>query len=296
MKLLIVLVLFRLMSAHAETLEETAAESPHTPDIVEYQTMLGNKYSLFIHKRNYVLPYSYVWNPSTDLYTGVKNIQDGNGKNFYSHHEAEFQISFFVPVYRKIAKSNWDLLVAYTHHAWWQVYNNHWSRPFRETNYNPEVFFRNTGNPNRRFLGLNFAGFDLGVMHQSNGQIQQLSRSWDRAFFRGFLMTDDFSLSLALWARIPSDRNDDNPRTKRYLGIGELELQKSFGRLTLETRAPISRRSGVELAVSYPWRENMRWFVSGHYGYGQSLIEYDRSTKRVGVGIALDNFMDKHKR
>ncbi|MBC7533801.1 MAG: phospholipase A [Oligoflexus sp.] len=115
-------------------------------------------------------------------------------------------MSLFHPVYRKILNSTWDLNVAYTHYSWWQIYNAHWSKLFRETSYNPEIFARLLFPEHFDLLGVRIFNFDLGYMHESNGQIQLVSRSWDRFFARSFFLSDSYTGTLTVWTKNQSLR------------------------------------------------------------------------------------------
>lgn len=71
-----------------------------------------------------------------------------------------------------------DLWVGFTQVAHWQLYNSDLSRPFRETNYEPEVIFTyplrfSTGDFKMKMIG-------LSLNHQSNGKEELNSRSWNR--------------------------------------------------------------------------------------------------------------------
>ena len=283
---------------NAEAADELAGPvsvyESYTPENNTYQTLLNTPYSLFIHDRTYLLPVVYNWTPHTEIYSGLAKAQP-SGQPFYGHVEAEFQISFFFPIYRRFLRSDWDLLAAYTHHAWWQIYNSAWSKPFRETNYRPELFFRKVNDHPVRIFDLNLAALDLGYMHESNGQVQVISRSWDRLFARGYFLNDNWSMALEAWIRLPEKSNeDDNEDIQRYRGVGQIVVHKSIGSHSLEVKVPFAQNGGVELMYSYPWREHLRWFVTGRTGYGHSLIEYKERTERIGVGITLENLMDKN--
>lgn len=296
------LILLLLVSIHAFgqeviTLPEPLAAPGDVPpalsDDSRYDQMLASKYSLIAHNRTFILPFSYITNPDNDLYDGaLRNTKD---TNYYKRAEAEFQISFFLPIYRKVAHSKWDFLMAYTHHSWWQVYNATYSKPFRETNYNPEIFFRRFGSSNGRILGADLKAIDIGYMHESNGQVEGLSRSWDRVFARAFLLQDPISIVLTGWIRIPENENDDdNPTIYRYMGVGRIDLVKNSGPFTLEMKIPIAERPGLEIRASYPWFDSWRFYVMTQAGYGHSLIEYNRDVRRIGLGITLENYFDRN--
>ncbi len=267
----------------------------NTPDFGAYNTLLQSRYSLFTHNRTFILPISYITNPDRDIYKDFASVTDPNNKNpIYDNVEAEFQISFFVPVYRHLFGSKSDLILAYTHHAWWQLYNAARSRPFRETNYLPELFVRTLEPTKFHLFSARLVAIDYGYMHESNGQINILSRSWDRLFARSYFVSGTNAFSLSLWWRIPDPPNDDdNPQILKYMGIGRLEYRKSIEKFTLEAKMGIAEKPGFEFVASYPWRDHFRWYANAHFGYGQSMIEYDHSVQRFGIGIALEEIADK---
>lgn len=295
-KLFSIVVLLFVNVSLASTNSQQIDSPPLVSEVAEYERLLNSKFALFLHKRNYILPITYIWNPSEEIYDSITSGATGDRGDFYSHQEAEFQFSFFIPVYRKPFSFKGDLIAAYTHHSWWQVYNTDWSKPFRETNYNPELFYRRVNPSLGKIFGLDMVAYDFGYMHQSNGQVQQLSRSWDRIFFRTLLTNKSLSFVLSAWARLPErPGQDDNTDIVGYMGSAEIEIKKNFSKLTIETKVPLARKPGVELNLSYPWENHFRWFVSGQVGYGHSLIEYDRDTSRLGIGFTLNSFLDNQE-
>jgi Outer membrane phospholipase A len=281
--------------AHAQSTSDAGVQAKSRAfDVAGYDQLLSTRWSLFPHKGSYLLPFSYTATPHEDLYNKYKSdVDPGNNNDFYKKEEAEFQISFMLPIYRKIAESDWDLLFAYTHHAWWQIYNEPWSKPFRETNYMPELFFRKL-NRNSQVAGMDLVAFDAGYMHQSNGQVQGLSRGWDRLFARAYLMSSSTAAIITMWARVDDGGPyDDNSDIYDYMGIGEVELAQSFGPNSIRVKVPLAKIPSLELQYTYPWREHLRWIVSLRSGYGHSLIGYDRQDERIGIGLALENFLDQ---
>ncbi len=276
------------------------AFSQETPDPLAkekagYYKLLSTKYVLMPHKGTYLLPIVYNTKPHEDLYSDIKGVLNSQKSNFYKKEEAEFQISFMIPIQNKIFNSNFDLNVAYTHHAWWQLYNKEYSRPFRETNYMPEIFTRYIDPSTSEFAGIDLMAADIGFVHQSNGQIQIISRSWNRVYGRVFLQSMGLKFIVSGWYRIPDKKKEDeNSDIYDYMGYGELEIAKNVGKHTLTLKTPIvARHFSADFKYSYPWKDNLRWYLSMQSGYGHSLIEYNRQTQRYGFGVVLDSFMDK---
>jgi phospholipase A1 len=259
-----------------------------------YESLHQSKFAVLPHYNTFILPIVHNWSPHEDLYEGIKTIDPkGRGSQFYKKDEAEFQISFAVPVIRELGNRKWDVLFAYTHHAWWQVYNSAWSRPFRETNYMPELFARYFDVSTHEWLGLKFVAVDAGYVHQSNGQIQIISRSWDRFFFRSYFQSQYFHLVLSGWTRLHRRRAlDDNPDITKYMGIGDVELIKDFGDHRAYLKVPLATHQlSFDLKYSFPLEKGLRWYLSYQSGYGHSLIEYNRYSERLGAGIMLENFI-----
>ena len=100
-----------------------------------------------------------------------------------------------------------DLHFAYTQRSWWQAYNADASSPFRETNFEPEVFidFENRGS----LLGWTNINNRLAFNHQSNGRSDPLSRSWNRLILESTFVNDDWALTLAPHWRIPESEEED---------------------------------------------------------------------------------------
>lgn len=88
--------------------------------------------------------------------------------------EMLFQLSIKAPIWQNIFGSDIDGYFGYTTKSYWQLFNDDFSAPFRETNYQPELFVRKV---NRLDAGLGIAFWDLGINHESNGRAEPLSRS-----------------------------------------------------------------------------------------------------------------------
>src|SRR3546814_5402600 len=87
--------------------------------------------------------------------------------------------------------------MGYTQSSRWQVYNGETSRPFRETNYEPEILlvFRN----NYQLGGWKGRMAAVGINHQSNGRADPLSRSWNRVMFNVGLDRENWAVMFRPW-------------------------------------------------------------------------------------------------
>lgn len=292
MKLFLMRIILIILSI-ALTVQSFAQEAPIPEEKLKktYRELLETKYVLLPHKQTYLLPFVYNQLPHESIYRGFKTGENTKKGDLYKAEEFEFQFSFLFPIYRKISKSNFDLNFAYTHHAWWQIYNSAWSRPFRETNYEPEIFIRYLDPGVKKLWRGAVPGVDFGYVHESNGQGELLSRSWNRLFVRSAYIESEFSALVTAWYRLKEpSTSDDNPDITNYMGYGELELVKNFNKHSFRFKTPLfAKHASTDWKYSYPWSDRLRWFVSMQFGYAHSMIEYNYPTQRYGVGIVIDN-------
>jgi phospholipase A1 len=193
-----------------------------------------------------------------------------------------------------------DFFLAYTQKSFWQFVNSDESSPFRESNYNPEVFYRWELDPKR----YNHWAMDIGVEHESNGQAfsdpVNNSRSWNRVYVAPFQAKGRHLAYLKFWFRVPEDSpsslanpdGDDNPDITDYLGYGELTFSRQIGNsqvLTGMVRGnPATGYGAVQLTWSVPSEGGwVFWGASVFHGYGESLLLYDQSITRFMLGVML---------
>ena len=265
-----------------------------------YERRFGREIGLLVdqlgfmpHRPNLVLPATY----------GDGFLRNDASANPY---EIQFQVSLKLPFTPKRHSENPELPVlffAYTGSAWWQAYDSRRSRPFREYNHSPEVFLSvPTG---QSALGWTWRSFQFGFEHQSNGRASETSRSWNRLFTQFDLdRRSNHWLSLRSWWRIPEDakenqtdpEGDDNPDITRFLGHHELRFGYSTTRLSWSVMLRRSLRStgkgAAELTISYPtgFNPRTRWVLRAFDGYGESLIDYNRRVRRIGIGLMLNDW------
>ncbi|WP_168383062.1 phospholipase A [Acinetobacter indicus] len=209
--------------------------------------------------------------------------------------EAKFQLSLKTKAVENLLGDNGDLWLGYTQSSRWQVYNGEESRPFRETNYEPEasLMFRT----NYEILGLNGRLLGLTLNHQSNGRSDPLSRSWNRVILNLGFEKNNFALMLRPWYRIEEDRSDDNnPDIKNYIGRGDM---LAFYRwkdhdFSLMLRHSLKGGDDAHGAAQFDWVFPISGKLRGHFqlfdGYGESLIDYNHRATYVGLGVSLMNW------
>lgn len=207
--------------------------------------------------------------------------------------EVKFQISLKVPLAEDVLGGR--LFVAYTNRSFWQAYNDSNSAPFRETNHEPEIWL--TFDNAFSLLGRRNRLLDIGLSHQSNGQIEPLSRSWNRLYLRFTIESGNSAISFKPWWRIPeSASEDDNSDILDYMGAGEILLATKIGHnnlsMLLRNNLDVKENRGaLELNYSYRIHRNLNGYVQWFYGYGESLIDYNYLNHSLGIGVQLNSWL-----
>lgn len=259
--------------------EPPAAKTPgfprsmFEPDPNAYSVVSAAR-GLSLHKPIYLYPATY-----SAAYPGNKT-------------EVLFSISLKLRVF------SLPLYFGYSQKSFFQAYNGGDSKPFRENDFNPELFYRFIPADRERWLHL---GADAGIEHESNGQSLPNSRSWNRIYIAPFRAEGNRLIYWKWWYRIPEDKSrprddpkrDDNPDIQDYYGYSELHVeQQFFGEQLVHLMFrynPVRGRGAVNLQYSIPGPgRNFFWSLYVWNGYGESLLDYNRSITRVGIGITLN--------
>ena len=121
------------------------------------------------YRPNYILPVAWSSN------TGNVNETAINPAFQLDNLEFHLQLSVKFPMRREFIFQDYPLWFGYTVQSFWQAYNTDVSRPFRETNHEPELFWQI---PSTIRLGpFENTSNSLFLNHQSNEQSGSLSRS-----------------------------------------------------------------------------------------------------------------------
>jgi len=244
-------------------------------------------FTLTARKPNYILVTSMSSpNQAPYEFTGSADRLDSE--------EVKFQLAFQTKAADDLFGGSGDLWFGYTQVAFWQLFNGEISAPFGETNYEPEGYVSFLAG--YELLGLKLRTVNVGVVHQSNGRAEPLSRSWNRVFADFQLTRGDFALSFKPWVRIKEDpEEDNNPDIENYLGRYELRLLYNWkGHLfsaMLRNVLDSEHRLNSELAWSFPIVRRLRGLVQWYNGYGENLIDYNFNTHRIGVGVLLTDWL-----
>lgn len=268
-----------------EQLPEEAAREDLSDRRELEQESSRNPFAITTHRTNYLFPVSVNTNPNRENFRNISS--DGEVSNV----ELKFQFSAKVNLAERVFGNYGDVYFGYTQRSWWQAYNTDASSPFRETNYEPEVFidFDNAWG----ILGWVNTRNRVSFNHQSNGRSDPLSRSWNRVYLESFFQRGDWAITLAPHWRIPEDaEDDDNPDIERYMGYGDIRLAKRLDNnheVSGQLRGnPSAGHLGTQIDYSWPAFNSLRAHVQYYYGYGESLIDYDNRVHRLSIGFSLN--------
>jgi len=200
--------------------------------------------------------------------------------------EATMQFSFKTKLAQRIFGRG-SLWLGYTQKSYWQVYNAEYSRPFRETNYEPEIIFNHPVKFD--FLKMKMLGFAFN--HQSNGREgHKFSRSWNRFILHAGFENNQWSLVVRTWF---AAEINENPDIEDYMGRGSVLFNYRINKHLLTLKAQHSLRFGednhgsVELDWTFPIYKNLKGYGQFFHGYGDAMIDYNQIHTIGGIGIVF---------
>jgi len=236
------------------------------------------------HRENYVLFANYSEHPNAEPYRPFGRLTQGAE---ISHTEVAFQLGFKMKLLERAFDSPLDVWFGYTQQSFWQAYNPRASSPFRETDYQPELMA--VAPLDVPVFGLRARFINVGLLHESNGQLSTLSRSWNRIYAQVGLERGDFTLLGRVWGRIGSI--DDNSDIYDYIGHGDVVAAyrwRGHDFSALVRHNWNTGRGALRLGWAFPVVQNLKGYVQVFSGYGDSLIDYNAYQRTVGVGVLID--------
>ncbi|MEN3753199.1 phospholipase A [Mangrovibacter yixingensis] len=240
-----------------------------------------NPFTLYPYDTNYVL-----YTQSSDI--NKEAIKSYDWADHARKDEVKFQLSLAFPLWRGILGDNSVLGASYTQKSWWQLSNQSQSSPFRETNYEPQLFLGFA--TDYQFAGWTLRDVEMGFNHDSNGRSDPTSRSWNRVYSRLMAQNGDWMVEVKPWYVVGN--LDDNPDIAKYMGYYQARVAYSWGDAVLSVKGQYNWNTGyggAEFGVSYPITRHVRAYAQVWSGYGESLIDYNFNQTRVGLGVMLND-------
>lgn len=237
------------------------------------------QYFLSSYKQNYFLPFNY----SND-YNNDYLDSDQESKNL----EAAFQISVKYPLAFDITPVGGDLYFTYTNKSNWQLYSE--DEPFRETSHEPELLV--DFGQDWEFGGIQNTNILIGYNHQTNGKAGEEERSWDRIFADAIFAHKDYSLSVRAWLPFSENNGGSNHEFSDYIGHHELNGRYYYEDQTISLKTTWAfgeGHTGVTVGWAKPLTKALSAYVEGFYGYGDTMIDFDKKVERISVGFIFTN-------
>lgn len=219
----------------------------------------------------------------------------------YRSVEAKFQLSLRTKIAQDVLLPDADLWLAFTQQALWQVWNSKDSKPFRNSDYEPEAIYMVPTPEAWRGLPFDWQWryTQFGLAHQSNGQSDPLSRSWNRVYLGAGIERGDWALVARFKKRLNEPlATDNNPDMVELRGRAEFQLNWASGPSTASLLYRSTLHNVKFGAVQFEWTypverdkpNGLRWFVQVFRGYGETLTDYNFRQTSVGAGVTFLQF------
>lgn len=249
-----------------------------------------NSFIITPHRPNYLLPFAFTRDNNLSPFEGP-GVESGTLDNT----EVQFQLSLKFPLLDNFIVTDSTLWMGYTIRSFWQAYNTDISRPFRETNHEPEIFWNIPSTIS--LLGVRNVSNEIVLNHQSNGQSGSRSRSWNRMMLASYWEKGNLGIIVKPWYRLPEateEDPDENPDIEDYLGNFELVTNYQVGghslSLMLRNNLSSDNRGAAEITYSFPWLSRVDGTIKYFNGYGESLVDFDRNIERLSIGIQITDW------
>ncbi len=194
---------------------------------------------------------------------------------------------------------NFPLYFGYVQSIFWLLKQE--SKPFRDANFNPRVFYRHSFHPEDEEDYLDIIAYE----HKSNGKSEPESRSFDGAGAKINWRFEYENWSIkshakALWRYSLDETNKD---LEKYVGPFEAGITLSQFSFDWLDRGELSyrvytggewgqdfRRTSHEVGLSFRFFGSdltPAFYVQYFNGYSESLLHYDRREENVRIGFLL---------
>ena len=197
--------------------------------------------------------------------------------------DIKFQLSLALRLWS--IRGEVDIFATYTQRSLWDIYQE--SCPFRENSYNPGFWVAWQTKDNLRLL--------FGIEHESNGLKDELSRSFNYAtvacLYEPF---DNWKFGGRVWYGYYDRKNISH--YFRYRGVMQLwgtfhTRNDRFSATLLVNPTVTFTRFNIQAEASWRMAKRSDWipslFVQYCYGYGETMIDYNRRSSKIRIGISL---------
>ena len=293
-------LVFDTPEGQAEPSQELAdAAAAYTPLSQMYDLDANDPHGILTvreHNPMYLMPIWYNSSPNYSPHSPTRGTTSAERFSEQKRAEVKMQVSFKSKIAEDLFKSRADLWFGYTQKSDWQIYNQgRKSAPFRNTDYEPEIFLTQPVKADLPFGGkLRMIG--AGFLHTSNGQSRPESRSWNRVYTMAGMEWGRLTLVPRLWLPVFDKSNDDNdnPDIKDYMGYGDLKVQYRLDDkkniYSVWRYNPKTGHGAVEAAYTFPLKGRLKGVVRGFHGYGESLIDYNHKQNGIGIGLMFNDW------
>ncbi len=214
-----------------------------------------------------------------------------------THSAARLQFSFKYQLlgHRSDKRPSWmnGLHFAYTQRMFWDLEED--SSPFRNIDYQPELLYITPAVTLGNDIHLNA---QLGWRHESNGRAGDQSRSLNSLYvapMAALPLGGGYTLTVAPRLSFLVGSKKDNPDIRQYRGhtalVAGIGKERSW-QLATTTRFDVdSGKGSLNAELSYPLTgilhmlPDLYLFGQSFFGYGENLLDYNRSITRFRIGI-----------
>lgn len=293
-------LVFDTPEGQAEPSQELAdAAAAYTPLSQMYDLDANDPHGILTvreHNPMYLMPVWYNSSPNYAPSSPTRGVALQERFSDQKRIETKMQVSFKSKIAEDLFKSRADLWFGYTQKSDWQIYNQgRRSAPFRNTDYEPEIFITQPVKSQLPWGGrLRMLG--VGFAHQSNGQSRPESRSWNKVYAMAGMEWGRLTVIPRVWMRLfdSSGEDNDNPDLTKYLGYGDVKLQYRLNdKHNFSTTLRYNPKSGygaAEAAYTFPIKGKLQGVVRGFHGYGESLIDYNHKQSGIGFGLMFNGW------
>lgn len=204
---------------------------------------------------------------------------------------------------RIVYKRGLNFDVGYRQKNFWNVYDGETSRPMYETNYSPSGYVSWSEILPRYTLPFSVL---FGYVHESNGGLPEVSRSWDRIYLGaslGALELNNAAVQLDLWYPWGLE---ENPDIYKYCGVGELTIYwqpffskghnlSDFG-ISMAWKLASQNINNAELGFycgpfqfinnKFFQRITPTFYLQLYVGRGENMLDYKDKHTSLRLGIA----------